>query len=379
MSGDITPFKIDIGDDILTDLKERLKNTRWPEKETVDGWSQGIPLAYTQELANYWLNDYDWRSREARLNAFDQFTTRLDGIDFHFIHERSPHSQAKPLVMTHGWPGSIVEFQKVIAPLTDPVTHGGNAEDAFHVVCPTLPGYGFSGKPTAPGWSVEKIAETWDKLMLKLGYDKYFAQGGDWGAVVTAAIGMQNRGACEAIHLNMVFVEPDPTTMEDLTPLERSALEGIQHYQNHDSGYSKQQSTRPQTIGYALADSPVGQMAWIAEKFWSWMDCDGHPENILTKDELLDNIMLYWCTTSPASSARLYWESFNDISRDDVKLPTGCSIYPKEIFRASRRWAERRFKNIVYWNELPKGGHFAAFEQPEVFVDEVRKAFRAAG
>ncbi|HBD12832.1 MAG TPA: epoxide hydrolase, partial [Porticoccaceae bacterium] len=181
MSGDITPFKIDIGDDILADLKERLKNTRWPEKETVDGWSQGIPLAYTQELANYWLNDYDWRSREARLNAFDQFTTRLDGIDFHFIHERSPHSQAKPLVMTHGWPGSIVEFQKVIAPLTDPVAHGGNAEDAFHVVCPTLPGYGFSGKPTAPGWSVEKIAETWDKLMLKLGYDKYFAQGGDWG------------------------------------------------------------------------------------------------------------------------------------------------------------------------------------------------------
>lgn len=377
MSNDaIRPFEIAISDESLNDLKQRLANTRWPEKETVDDWSQGIPLAYTQEVSDYWLNSYDWRAREALLNKYPQFMTEINGLDIHFIHAHSPHPQARPLLITHGWPGSIVEFQKVIGPLIDPVAHGGNADDAFHVVCPSLPGYGFSDKPMDTGWNVEKIAETWNQLMLRLGYDEYFAQGGDWGAAVTSAIGMQNLGNCQAIHVNMVIVEPDPATMDDLTPLEQSALAGMQHYSDHDSGYSKQQSTRPQTIGYGLSDSPVGQMAWILEKYWAWMDCDGHPENVLTKDELLDNIMLYWCNASAASSARLYWESFNDLSRDEIVLATGCSIYPKEIFRSSRRWAERRFKNLIHWNELDKGGHFAAFEVPETFIKEVRNCFR---
>lgn len=377
MSNDaIRPFEIAISDAVLADLKQRLANTRWPEKETVKDWSQGIPLAYTQEVCDYWLNSYDWRARETLLNKYPQFMTELNGLDIHFIHARSSHPDARPLLMTHGWPGSIVEFQKVIGPLIDPVAHGGNAEDAFHVVCPALPGYGFSGKPSDTGWSIEKIAETWNQLMLRLDYDEYFAQGGDWGAAVTAAIGMQNLGNCQAIHLNMVIVEPDPATMDDLTPLEQSALAGMQHYSDHDSGYSKQQSTRPQTVGYGLSDSPVGQMAWILEKYWAWMDCEGHPENVLSKDELLDNIMLYWCNASAASSARLYWESFNELSRDDIVLATGCSVYPKEIFRASRRWAERRFKNLIHWNELDKGGHFAAFEVPETFIKEVRNCFR---
>lgn len=372
----IKPFSVTIADSVLSDLKRRLTNTRWPEKETVDDWSQGIPLAYTQELVAYWLTDYDWRAREALLNEHDQFITELEGIDIHFVHVRSPHPQARPLLMTHGWPGSIVEFQKVIGPLVDPVSHGGNAADAFHLVCPTLPGYGFSGKPSAPGWNIEKIARTWDQLMLRLGYSQYYAQGGDWGAAVTSAIGVQNLGHCQAIHLNLLFVEPDPATLDDLSPLEQRALAGMQHYSDHDSGYSKQQSTRPQTLGYGLTDSPVGQLAWIIEKFWSWMDCDGHPENVVSRDELLDNVMLYWCTASATSSARLYWESFHHLSHEEIVLPTGCSIYPKEIFQASKRWADRRFKNIVHWHELEKGGHFAAFELPEVFVKEVRDCFR---
>ncbi|MBV1933034.1 MAG: epoxide hydrolase [Porticoccaceae bacterium] len=378
MSNDaVKPFKIAVSDEILDDLKQRLANTRWPEKETVDDWSQGIPLAYTQEVCKYWLEEYDWRAREALLNRYDQFTTELDGIDIHFIHARSPHANARPLVMTHGWPGSIVEFQKVIGPLVDPVAHGGDAADAFHVVCPTLPGYGFSGKPNKAEWDVVKIAAAWNKLMLRLGYDKYFAQGGDWGGLVTANIGMQNLGNCEAIHLNIVIVEPDPATMDDLSDLEKSALAGTKHYFDNDSGYSKQQSTRPQTVGYGLTDSPAGQLAWVLEKYWSWMDCDGHPENVVSRDELLDNIMLYWCTASAASSARLYWHSFNDLSTDEIILPTGCSVYPKEIFRASRRWAERRYKNLIHWSELERGGHFAAFEVPEVFINEVRACFRA--
>jgi len=377
MNSDITPFTIHVSDSVITDLKRRLINTRWPEKETVDDWSQGIPLAYVQDVCRYWLEEYDWRAREARLNRFDQFTTCLDGLEIHFIHQRSSHQEAVPLLITHGWPGSIVEFHKVIEPLVNPVAFGGSAADAFHVICPTLPGYGFSGKPTQPGWNIEKIAEIWNQLMLRLGYPRYFAQGGDWGAAVTGAIGMQNLGNCQAIHLNMAIVEPDPATMKDLSPLEKSALAGMQHYKDFDSGYSKQQSTRPQTVGYGLVDSPSGQAAWILEKFWAWTDCDGHPENVLTRDELLDNVMLYWCTASAASSARLYWESFNSLSRDEILLPTGVSVYPKEIFRASRRWAERRYKKLIYWNELEKGGHFAALELPEVFVPEVRACFRS--
>jgi pimeloyl-ACP methyl ester carboxylesterase len=381
MSDAIKPFTVDIPQADIDDLHERISRTRWPEAEAVDDWSQGIPLEYTRELAAYWRDEYDWRRWENRLNGWPQFTTNIDGIDVHFLHFRSPHENALPLVMTHGWPGSIVEFHKVIEPLTDPTAHGGNASDAFHLVCPSLPGYGFSGKPTRSGTGVDRIAEMWGVLMARLGYDRYAAQGGDWGSAVTQAIGQSQTDHCAGIHINMAICPPDEEGMQNLTEREQSALEGMAHYDRWDSGYSKQQSTRPQTLGYGLADSPVGQMAWIVEKFWSWMDCgegdQRHPENVLTKDELLDNVMMYWLTNSAASSARLYWESFSAFNMEPIHLPVACSVFPKEIFRASRRWAEKRYTDIVYWNDLDTGGHFAAFEQPETFVNEVRKGLKS--
>jgi pimeloyl-ACP methyl ester carboxylesterase len=372
---DVTPFRIDISEADLDDLRQRLARTRWPERETVDDWSQGIPLAYTQELCEYWANKYDWRATEARLNQFPQFRTTIDDLGIHFIHVRSPHEDAFPLVITHGWPGSIVEFHKVIAPLTDPTAHGGDAADAFHVVCPSLPGYGFSDKPTVTGWGTDHIGAAWAQLMARLGYSRYGAQGGDWGAAVTTEIGRQDVDHAAGIHLNMPIAIPDPS-LGEFTEKEQASLASMQHYNDWDSGYSKQQSTRPQTVGYGLVDSPAGQAAWIVEKFWSWMDCDGHPENVLTRDELLDNVMLYWLTGAGASSGRLYWESFRRNRMDQVTVPTGCSIFPKEIFRPSRRWAEKLFTDIRYWNELDKGGHFAAFEVPETYVNEVRSFFK---
>ncbi len=372
----IEPFKISASAAQLDDLKRRLNNARWPEKETPDDWTQGIPLAYTKEICNYWANEYDWPAREARLNEFPQFRTEVDGLGIHFVHVQSPQADALPLIMTHGWPGSIVEFHKVIGPLTDPKAHGGDPADAFHVVCPSLPGFGFSDKPTEPGWGVEKMGGAWTRLMAVLGYDRYVAQGGDWGSMVTTHVGLQDPEHCAAIHLNMAIAPPDPDTMGDLTEKEQSALEGMQFYQDWDSGYSKEQSTRPQTIGYALADSATGQAAWILEKMYAWTDCDGHPENVLTKDEMLDNVMMYWLPETAASSARLYWESFNSGNSDEIAVPTGISVFPKEIFRTSRRWADKRYTNIIHYNELDKGGHFAAFEQPETFVDEVRTCFR---
>ena len=371
---DIRPFTIAVSDEDLADLKRRILATRWPEAECVEDWSQGIPLAYTREVADYWATAYDWRASEARLNRFDQFITEIDGLDIHFVHQRSAHADAMPLLITHGWPGSIVEFHKVIEPLTDPTAHGGRADDAFHVVCPALPGYGFSGKPTEHGWGVEKIAEAWDKLMVRLGYERYGAQGGDWGAAVTTQIG-RNQGHCAAIHINMPLGRPTPEAMEDPTDDDKAALASLSHYQEWDSGYSKQQSTRPQTLGYGLVDSPVGQMAWILEKFWSWTDCDGHPENALSRDEMLDNIMFYWLTASGASSARLYWESFGAFGRSErVELPTGVASFPKEILKSLRPWCEAGY-NITHWTAMDRGGHFAAFEQPELFVDDVRAFF----
>ncbi len=362
---ELKPFRIDVPSDVLDDLQTRLAHTRWPEAECVDDWSQGIPLAYTRELAAYWAEGYDWRSREAALNRFDQFTTEIDGLDIHFIHQRSPYKDAFPLVITHGWPGSVVEFHKVIEPLADA---------GFHVVCPSLPGYGFSGKPSETGWGVERIAQAWETLMGRLGYDRYGAQGGDWGAAVTTQIG-RNRGHCVGIHLNMPIARPSAGSGGDLTDDEQQALAAFAEHQKWGTGYSKQQSTRPQTLGYGLVDSPVGQLAWIVEKFWAWTDCDGHPENAVSRDELLDNVMLYWVTGSGASSARLYWESFNSfISDGRVELPTGVASFPKEILRTPRRWCEAAY-NITHWTTMPRGGHFAAFEQPELFIDDVRKFF----
>jgi len=376
MTTAIETFRIEATAEQLDDLRRRLRATRWPDRETVDDWSQGIPLAYVQDVCSYWADKYDWRAREARLNRFAQFRTRIDGLGIHFVHVRSPHADALPLVISHGWPGSIVEFHKVIEPLANPTAHGGEARDAFHVVCPSLPGYGFSDKPARAGWKVERIARAWSELMARLGYARYAAQGGDWGAMVTTAIGLQDTAHCAGIHLNMPIATPDPATMNDLTDAEKAALASMEHYGRWDSGYSKQQSTRPQTVGYGLADSPVGQAAWILEKFWAWTDCDGHPENVLTRDELLDNVMLYWLPGTAASSARLYWESFDTPTLDPVEVPTGCSIFPKEIFRTSRRWAEKRFRRLVHFREHARGGHFAAFEQPETFVREVRETFR---
>jgi pimeloyl-ACP methyl ester carboxylesterase len=376
MSDAITPYRIAASDEQLADLKRRLLATRWPDKEPVADWSQGLPLAYAQELCAYWATQYDWRAREARLNRFDQFKTTIDGVEIQFIHVRSKHADALPLVMTHGWPGSIAEFHKVIEPLSDPTAHRGAASDAFHMVCPALPGYGFSGKPTEAGWSVERIARAWSVLMQRLGYSRFVAQGGDWGSMVTTAIGLQDREGCAGIHLTMPIVAPDPATMNDLTPAEKSALAGLKRYRAEGSGYARQQGTRPQTLGYGLADSPAGQAAWVVEKYQAWMDCDGHPENVLTRDELLDQVMMYWLPNSATSSARLYWESFAKVNRDAVETPAGISLFAKEIFRCSRRWAEARFRNLIHWREFDQGGHFAALERPEVLVNEIRECFR---
>jgi len=380
MSEAITPFSVSISDGEIADLRRRLAATRWPDAETTGDWNQGIPLAYMKDVCAYWAEGYDMQRVASRLNALPQFKTGIDGLGIHFLHVRSPHPDALPLVMTHGWPGSVIEFLKVIEPLTDPVRHGGNASDAFHVVCPALPGYGFSDKPGKNGWTAERIGRAWGVLMARLGYPRYVAQGGDWGAMVTTSIAQTETRDCRGIHVNMPIVAPDMDTLNDLTEREQSALAGMQHYSEHDSGYSKQQSTRPQTLGYGLADSPAGQAAWILEKFWAWTDCgegaDKHPENILSRDELLDNVMMYWLTNSAASSARLYWESFGTPNMDPIEIPVGASIFPKEIFRSSRRWAEKRFHQLVYWNELDRGGHFAAFEQPGLFVNEVRSCFR---
>jgi pimeloyl-ACP methyl ester carboxylesterase len=379
----VEPFRIDVPDAELDDLRQRLDVASWPERETVDDWSQGVPLDYMKELCAYWATGYDWRATEARLNGLPQFRAEIDGLGIHLLHVRSPHPDALPLVITHGWPGSIVEFLKVIGPLTDPAAHGGDPADAFHVVCPSLPGYGFSDKPQRTGWGVERIAAAWAELMARLGYERYGAQGSDWGTSISARIGQSDPEHVVGIHLTPPLAPPDPATFDDLTDRERGALASLQHAAEWESGYSMEHSTRPQTIGYALADSPVALAAWIIEKFRAWTDCDGHPENVLTRDELLDNLMLYWLPRTGASSARLYWESLKQVNeliagpvRDLVEAPTGCSIFPKELQRPSRRWAEQRFSDIRHWNELDRGGHFAAFEQPALFVDEVRSFFR---
>jgi pimeloyl-ACP methyl ester carboxylesterase len=368
---EVTPFTVDIADEQIQDLQQRLRATRFPEPETVDDWSQGIPLSYVQDLCTYWADEYDWREREARLNRFPQFTTPLDDLNIHFIHAQSPHDSALPLLMTHGWPGSVVEFMKVIEPLTNPE----DPADAFHVVCPSLPGYGWSDKPSTTGWGTQHISKAWSELMARLGYDRYVAQGGDWGSMVTLGVGAIDAAHCAAVHTNMIIAPPGKDMLANLTEREQQALTDYGYHDQWGTGYSKQQSTRPQTLGYSLVDSPVGQMAWIIEKFWQWCDCDGHPENVLSRDEMLDNVMMYWLPGNGASSGRLYWESFNNRSFDKVLVPTCVSVFPKEIFRPSRRFAEPHY-DIAYWNELDKGGHFAAFEQPELFVGELRAAFK---
>lgn len=376
MSEAIIRFELAIPDATLVDLRSRLANTRWPERETVDNWSQGVPLDRIKALCDYWARDYDWRRCETRLNALGQYRTGIDGLGIHFLHARSPHPDAMPLLLTHGWPGSVIEFLDVIGPLTDPVAHGGDARDAFHVVIPSLPGFGFSDKPTTTGWGVERIAAAWLTLMKRLGYARYVAQGGDWGAAVTTAIGALAPPECRGIHLNMPLIYPGKEDMSDLTAAEQASVAAMKFYRQSDSGYAKQQRTRPQTLGYGLTDSPAAQAAWIYEKFHAWTDNTGEPESALSRDAMLDNIMLYWLPATAASSARLYWESLAHFRTWPLALPVGVTIFPGEFSRPSRRWAERHYANIIHWNETDKGGHFAAFEQPQLFVTELRNCFR---
>jgi epoxide hydrolase len=381
--GEVTPFRIEVPEAALEDLRERLGRTRWPEPETVPDWSQGVPLSYLRALCRYWAEGYDWRATERRLNRLPQFRTDIDGLGIHLVHVRSPEPDALPLVMTHGWPGSIVEFLKVLDPLADPVAHGGAAADAFHLVCPSLPGYGFSDKPARSGWGIERIAGAWAELMGRLGYERYGATGADWGTSVSALLAQAAPDHVVGIHLVPPLAPPDPATLGDLTERERAALASLEHAAEWDSGYSQEHATRPQTIGYALVDSPAALCAWIVEKLWAWTDWDGQLEDVLSRDEVLDAVMLYWLPGTGASAARLYWESIRQVNRwitgvvdDPVAVPTGCSIFPRELQRPSRRWAARRFVDIRHWNELERGGHFAALEQPELFVDEVRSFFR---
>ena len=376
-SSAIRPFTPSIPSDVIADLIQRLKQTRLPEAETVEDWSQGVPLSYQAELLNYWANDYDFDRIEQRLGAFDNFVTDIDGIDIHFIHKRSQHTAATPLLITHGWPGSVLEYLDILDALTDPTQHGGSPDDAFHVVLPALPGFGFSSKPRDTGTGVPKIAALWETLMHRLNYTAFHAHGGDWGSIVTQAVLLQEETACTAGHCTLPIVLPDETTLSDPQPAELDALESFQFYNDWDSGYSKQQSTRPQTLGYGLADSPSGQMAWIVEKFAFWMDCERngvrHPENVLTKDQLLDNVTLYWATNSAASSARLYWESFNTPNLNPISRPMALSVFPKEIMRTSERWARGRFHDLVHFdNQFERGGHFAALEVPDILVSELR-------
>lgn len=376
VSESVDLFKLAVADETLSDLRSRLANTRWPERETVGDWSQGVPLERIKALCDYWARDYDWRRCEARLNALGQCHTHIDGLRIHFLHIRSREPNAVPLLLTHGWPGSVVEFLDVIGPLTDPAAHGGDGADAFHLVIPSLPGFGFSDKPTGTGWGVERIAAAWISLMKRLGYTRYFAQGGDWGAAVTTAIGMLAPPECAGVHLNMPLIYPDKADLAQLSEAEQASVAAMKFYRSSDSGYAKMQRTRPQTLGYGLTDSPAGQAAWIYEKFQAWTDNRGEPESALSLDAMLDNIMLYWLPATAASSARLYWESLAFFRTQALALPVGVTIYPKEFSRPSRRWAEQHFANIIHWNEADKGGHFAAFEQPQLFVTELRDCFR---
>ena len=376
----VSPFSISLPKTAIDDLRHRLDSTRYPERETVGDWTQGVPLDKARALIEYWRNRYDWRRFEARANSFPHFRTRIDGLGIHFIHARSSHTNAMPIVFTHGWPGSFVEFLEVIGPLTEPTRFGGNADDAFHVVVPSLPGFAFSDKPAKTGWDVERIAKAWVTLMQRLGYERWVAQGGDWGSGVTHALARLRPPGLIAAHVNWPFVFPSKLP-ENPTPAEKRAFERAAWFQGEQSGYFREQATRPQTIGYAVADSAAGQALWIYEKFQAWTDNRGNPEDALSIDAMLDDISLYWFTNTAASSARMYWENTQSgrasLSAGRIELPMAASIFPREIFCPPKEWAEALWPNLFYWNELDRGGHFAAFEQPKLFAGEMRNAFKS--
>lgn len=374
----IEPFRISIAESALEDLRMRLAHARWPERETVTDWTQGVPLAEMRALCEHWRNEYDWRRCEAELNAHGNYMTMIDGLDIHFLHVRSPNPDALPLLITHGWPGSVLEFLKVIGPLSDPAANGGDPDDAFHLIIPSLPGFGFSAKPAETGWNAKRIAHAWIALMGRLGYDRWVAQGGDIGARVSTVLGQMRPAGLLAIHTNMPMARPDIENAANWNDEESSIAEAMEFMFKDGLGYYMIQQTRPQTLGYGLSDSPVGQAAWIYEKFRAWSDCGGDPETVFTRDEMLDHISLYWLTQSAASSARIYWESADPESwaPSPVDLPTGATKFPGEVLKTTRRWVERTYRNLVYWNEAERGGHFAAFEQPEIFTQELRACFR---
>jgi len=372
----IYPFRIEVPQADLDDLRARLARTRWPDQLKDVGWDYGIPLDYLSELAEYWRTRYDWREHERELNAFPQFTTTIQGQRVHFLHVRSPEPDAVPLVMTHGWPGSVVEFTKVIAPLTDPRAHGGDPADAFHLVLPTIPGYGFSGPTSEPGWNVARIALAWDELMARLGYERYGAQGGDWGSSISRELGVSVPGHVIGVHLNMLLPSGG-LDLPDLTDVEKRRLDRMRQFRTTGMGYGAIQSTRPQTLAYALTDSPAGQLAWIVEKFRDWTDGD-LPEDAVDRDQMLTNVTLYWLTGTAGSSARLYLEAARSGAWGppaQSTVPTGVAVFPHEIAPPVRRFAEQS-NNIVHWSEFDRGGHFAAMEEPDLLVSDVRQFFR---
>lgn len=379
---DIVAFRFELAEGDISDLRRRLAATRWPEPETTGDWSQGVRLAWLSELAEYWRTEYDWSLFQQRLNRFPQFRTTIDGLGIHFLYVRSPHAGAVPLLLTHGWPGSIVEFQDVIEPLVDPTVDGGSPSQAFHVVCPSLPGYGFSDRPSAPGWNKERTADAWVELMARLGYGEFFAQGGDWGSIVTTTVAQRHPARLLGLHLNHAIVTPDPATADEPTEFERQSIADAAEFMKSGRGYSEIQSTRPQTLGYGLTDSPVAQLAWITDKYWAWCDHNGDPLDALTREQMLNNISLYWFTRTGVSSARSYWESAQEtvdtgIYRQSrlVTPPSAITIFPREIIRPSRRWCEKFYLDLRFYELVSRGGHFAASEQPSIFIEQVRRAF----
>ena len=388
----IRPYHINISQDALTDLRNRVNATRWPDKETVTDQSQGVKLQQIQSLVKYWGTDYDWRKTEAKLNALPQFITNIDGLDIQFIHIKSKNKNALPLIITHGWPGSFFELLKVIGPLTDPVAYGGKAEDAFDLVIPSMPGYGFSEKPTGTGWGPEKIGNAWDVLMKRLGYKNYVSQGGDWGSVIADAMARQAPQGLLGIHVNMPATVPadvakalkdgDPAP-SGLSVKEKAAFVSLNKLYTKGGGYAGMMVTRPQTLGYGLTDSPVGLASFFLDKFNEWTYSGGNAEKSLTKDEMLDDISLYWLTNTANSSAQLYWENntnnFNVVEQKthDIKIPVAVTVFPGEIYQAPKSWAEKAYKNLIYFNEVNKGGHFASWEEPQLFTIELRAAFKS--
>lgn len=391
-SEQIRPFHVNVPEEVLTELRQRINAARWPDKETVTDQTQGVKLEQIKRLATYWGTDYDWRKAEAKLNALPQFITNIDGLDIHFIHVKSKHKNALPLIITHGWPGSVFELLKVVGPLTDPTAYGGKAEDAFDLVIPSMPGYGFSGKPKDAGWGPDRIAGAWDVLMKRLGYKYYVSQGGDWGSVIADAMARQAPKGLVGIHVNMPATVPadvatalkngDPAP-EGLSPKEKAAFASLNKLYTKGGGYAGMMVTRPQTLGYGLTDSPIALASFFLDKFNEWTYSGGNAEKSLTKDEMLDDISLYWLTNTAVSSGQLYWENNNnnfnakEQRTAEIKIPVAVTVFPGEIYQAPKTWTERSYKNLIYFNEVNKGGHFASWEEPQLFAEEMRAAFKS--